>query len=40
MGRIADPVEVVGLIIALAAVARRDITGQTIHIDGGDAASQ
>jgi NAD(P)-dependent dehydrogenase (short-subunit alcohol dehydrogenase family) len=40
LGRIADPVEVVGQIIALAAPAGSYITGQTIYIDGGVTASQ
>jgi len=40
MGRIADPIEVVGQVIALAAPAGSYITGQTIYIDGGVTASQ
>jgi NAD(P)-dependent dehydrogenase (short-subunit alcohol dehydrogenase family) len=40
LGRIADPVDVVGQIIALAAPAGSYITGQTIYIDGGVTASQ
>ncbi len=40
LGRIADPVEVVGQIIALAAPGGSYITGQTIYIDGGITASQ
>jgi NAD(P)-dependent dehydrogenase (short-subunit alcohol dehydrogenase family) len=40
LGRIGDPVEVVGQIIALAAPAGAYITGQTIYIDGGVTASQ
>jgi NAD(P)-dependent dehydrogenase (short-subunit alcohol dehydrogenase family) len=40
LGRIGDPVEVVGQIIALAAPAGSYITGQTIFIDGGVTASQ
>ncbi len=40
LGRIGDPVEVVGQVIALAAPAGSYITGQTIYIDGGVTASQ
>lgn len=40
LGRIGDPVEVVGQIIALTAPAGSYITGQTIFIDGGVTASQ
>jgi NAD(P)-dependent dehydrogenase (short-subunit alcohol dehydrogenase family) len=40
LGRIGDPVEVVGQVIALAASAGSYITGQTIYIDGGVTASQ
>jgi len=40
LGRIADPIEVVGQVIALAAPAGSYITGQTIYIDGGVTASQ
>lgn len=40
LGRIANPIEVVGQIIALAAPAGSYITGQTIYIDGGITASQ
>lgn len=40
LGRIGDPVEVVGQVIALAASAGSYITGQTIYIDGGVTACQ
>lgn len=40
MGRIGDPVEVVGQVIALASSAGSYITGQVIYIDGGVTASQ
>jgi NAD(P)-dependent dehydrogenase (short-subunit alcohol dehydrogenase family) len=40
LGRIGDPVEVVGQIIAFAAPAGSYITGQTVFIDGGVTASQ
>jgi gluconate 5-dehydrogenase len=40
MGRIGEPVEVVGQVIALAAPAGSYITGQTVFIDGGITASQ
>ena len=40
MGRIGDPIEVVGQVIALAAPAGSYITGQTIYVDGGVTASQ
>ena len=40
LGRIGDPVEVVGQVIALAAPAGSYITGQTIYIDGGVTACQ
>ena len=40
MGRIGNPIEVVGQVIALAAPAGSYITGQTIYIDGGVTASQ
>ncbi|GGK20545.1 SDR family NAD(P)-dependent oxidoreductase [Salinarimonas ramus] len=40
LGRIGEPVEVVGQVIALAAPAGSYVTGQTIYIDGGVTASQ
>jgi NAD(P)-dependent dehydrogenase (short-subunit alcohol dehydrogenase family) len=40
LGRIGDPVEVVGQIITLAAPAGKYITGQVVYIDGGVTASQ
>jgi NAD(P)-dependent dehydrogenase (short-subunit alcohol dehydrogenase family) len=40
LGRIGDPVEVVGPVIALAAQAGSYITGQVIYVDGGVTASQ
>jgi NAD(P)-dependent dehydrogenase (short-subunit alcohol dehydrogenase family) len=40
LGRIGDPVEVVGQVIALSAPAGSYITGQTIYIDGGVTACQ
>lgn len=40
LGRIGDPIEVVGQVIALASPAGSYITGQTIYVDGGVTASQ
>jgi gluconate 5-dehydrogenase len=40
LGRIGDPVEVVGPVIALAASAGGYITGQVLYVDGGVTASQ
>lgn len=40
MGRIGDPVEVVGPTIALAASAGSYVTGQVLYVDGGVTASQ
>ncbi|MEP1209852.1 MAG: SDR family oxidoreductase [Rhizobiaceae bacterium] len=40
LGRIGDPVEVVGQVLALAAPAGSYITGQTIYVDGGVTACQ
>lgn len=40
LGRIGDPVEIVGQIIAFAAPAGSYMTGQTVFIDGGVTASQ
>jgi NAD(P)-dependent dehydrogenase (short-subunit alcohol dehydrogenase family) len=40
LGRIGDPVEVVGQVIALAAPSGSYITGQVVYIDGGVTASQ
>jgi NAD(P)-dependent dehydrogenase (short-subunit alcohol dehydrogenase family) len=40
LGRIGDPLEVVGQIIALAAPAGSYMTGQIVYIDGGVTASQ
>ena len=40
LGRIGEPVEVVGQVIALAAPAGAYITGQAIFVDGGVTASQ
>ena len=40
MARIADPVEVVGPVIALAASAGSYVTGQILYVDGGVTASQ
>ncbi|NKB50775.1 MAG: SDR family oxidoreductase [Rhizobiaceae bacterium] len=40
LGRIGDPVEVVGQVLALAAPAGSYVTGQTIYIDGGVTACQ
>lgn len=40
LGRIGDPIEVVGQVLALAAPAGSYITGQVVYIDGGVTASQ
>lgn len=40
LGRIGNPVEVVGQVIALAAPAGSYITGQVVYVDGGVTASQ
>jgi NAD(P)-dependent dehydrogenase (short-subunit alcohol dehydrogenase family) len=40
LGRIGDPIEVVGHVIAFAAPAGSYVTGQVIYIDGGVTASQ
>lgn len=40
LGRIGDPVEVVGQVIALAAPAGSYVTGQVVYVDGGVTASQ
>ncbi len=40
LGRIADPVEVVGQIITFAAKAGSYVTGQVVYVDGGVTASQ
>lgn len=40
LGRIGDPVEVVGQVLALAAPAGSYMTGQTIYVDGGVTACQ
>lgn len=40
LGRIGDPVEVVGQVIAFAAPAGSYMTGQVVYIDGGVTASQ
>lgn len=40
LGRIGDPVEVVGQVLALAAPAGSYVTGQTIYVDGGVTACQ
>ena len=40
LGRIGEPVEVVGQVLALAAPAGSYITGQVVYIDGGVTASQ
>lgn len=40
LGRIGDPLEVVGQIIAFAAPAGSYLTGQVVYIDGGVTASQ
>ena len=40
LGRIGDPIDVVGQLVALAAPAGRYITGQIVYVDGGVTASQ
>ncbi len=40
LGRIGDPVEVAGPVIALAAAAGSYVTGQILYVDGGVTASQ
>jgi NAD(P)-dependent dehydrogenase (short-subunit alcohol dehydrogenase family) len=40
LGRIGEPVEVAGQVLAFAAPAGSYITGQTVFIDGGVTASQ
>ncbi|MCZ6560786.1 MAG: SDR family oxidoreductase [Gammaproteobacteria bacterium] len=40
MGRIGEPVEVVGQVIAFAAPAGSYVTGQVVYVDGGITASQ
>lgn len=40
LGRIGDPIEVVGPVIAFAAASGSYITGQVIYVDGGITASQ
>lgn len=40
MGRIGDPIEVVGQVLAFAAPASSYVTGQVVYIDGGVTASQ
>jgi NAD(P)-dependent dehydrogenase (short-subunit alcohol dehydrogenase family) len=40
LGRIGDPIEVVGPVIALAAASGSYITGQIVYVDGGVTASQ
>ena len=40
LGRIGEPIEVAGQVIALAAPAGSYITGQIVYIDGGITASQ
>ncbi len=40
LGRIGDPIEVAGPVVALAADAGSYITGQVVYIDGGVTASQ
>jgi gluconate 5-dehydrogenase len=40
LGRIGDPLEVVGQVLALAGPSGSYITGQVIYIDGGVTASQ
>ena len=40
LGRIGDPLEVVGPVIALAAPAGSYVTGQVLYVDGGVTASQ
>jgi NAD(P)-dependent dehydrogenase (short-subunit alcohol dehydrogenase family) len=40
LGRIGDPIEVVGPVIAFAAASGSYITGQVVYVDGGITASQ
>jgi len=40
LGRIGEPIEVAGPVIALAAPAGSYMTGQVIYVDGGITASQ
>ena len=40
LGRIGDPIEVVGQVITFAANAGAYITGQVVYVDGGVTASQ
>ena len=40
MGRIGEPIEVAGPVVALAAAAGSYITGQILYVDGGVTASQ
>lgn len=40
LGRIGDPVEVVGQVIAFASAAGSYVTGQVVYVDGGVTASQ
>ncbi len=40
MGRIGEPIEVVGQVIAFAAAAGSYVTGQVVYVDGGVTASQ
>lgn len=40
MGRIGEPIEVVGQVIAFAAAAGSYVTGQIVYVDGGVTASQ
>jgi NAD(P)-dependent dehydrogenase (short-subunit alcohol dehydrogenase family) len=40
LGRIGDPIEVVGPVIAFAAASGSYITGQVVYVDGGVTASQ
>ncbi len=40
LGRIGDPIEVVGQVIAFAAKAGSYVTGQVVYVDGGVTASQ
>ena len=40
LGRIGDPIEVAGPVVALAASAGSYVTGQILYVDGGVTASQ
>lgn len=40
LGRIGDPAEVAGPVVALVADAGSDVTGQVLYVDGGVTASQ